>query len=73
MKNILSYKKPVFTGQEIMEWVEYHIQNNTSHSKEAKYILCHYKLIPNKKYYISTHYYGTGCGEKRYKPYIQNY
>lgn len=73
MRNILSYQRPIFTGQEIMEWAKYHFENNTSHYKAARYILNHYKLIPLREYFISTHYYGTGCGEIRHKPYIKRY
>ena len=39
MKNILSYKLgSVFSGKEIKEWINYHLENKTSHTKQALYL-----------------------------------
>ena len=65
MKNILSYKKGTsFLGKEIKEWAKYNIENQTSHMKQAKYILEKYSnLKEEEKYIIYTNSPGTGCGE----------
>lgn len=37
MKNIISYKIGTkFSGKEIKEWINYHINNKTSHTKQAQ-------------------------------------
>lgn len=73
MKNILSYQKETkFTGEEIIQWAKYQIENKTSHIKEGEYILKHFNLISNKEYKIKTSYEGTGCGEIIHKPLILN-
>lgn len=35
MKNILSYKNPCFSGQEILDWANYQVNNKTSHYKQG--------------------------------------
>ena len=39
MKNLLSYQHGIkFTGREIKEWIQYQIDNKTSHYKEAMHM-----------------------------------
>lgn len=52
MRNIMSY--PVgsqFSGKEILDWATYHVTNETSHKKEAGWILKHFhNLNPSATY-----------------------
>lgn len=39
MKNILSYPVgTLFRGREIKEWIDYHMNHETSHTREAKHL-----------------------------------
>ena len=71
MRNILSYQpNGYFTGAEIREWIEYHINNKTEYYKIA-YSMRRYleTIYDDHEYYINLRPSGTGCGEeKRYKP-----
>ena len=70
MRNILSYQNGVFSGEEIMNWAKHQVENKTSHKRNARYILNHYKLLPQRQYGIKTSFFGTGCGEVRHRPLI---
>lgn len=70
MRNILSYQNERFTGAEIREWIEYHINNKTEYYKIA-YSMRRYleTIYDDREYCINLRPGGTGCGEeKRYKP-----
>ena len=57
MKNILSYKNPCFSGQEILDWANYQVNNKTSHYKQGLRVLNLFGNIkPDRKYYIFSHY-----------------
>lgn len=57
MKNILSYKNPWFSGQEILDWANYQVNNKTSHYKQGLRVLNLFGNIkPDKKYYIFSNY-----------------
>ena len=76
MKNILSYYNGgIFLGTEIMDWANTFYQENNKRGKYARYILKHYRLIPNRRYNVYTYAPGTGCNEVRHLPYIvkENY
>ena len=64
MKNILSYQNGRFTGTEIREWIEYHINNKTEYYKIA-YSMRRYlgTIHDDRKYGINIRPSGTGCGE----------
>ena len=65
MKNILSYKNPCFSGQEILDWANYQINNKTSHYKQGLRVLNLFGNIePDRKYYIFSNYrtWGSYCG-----------
>lgn len=53
-KNILSYtKNQTFTGREIKNWINYHIQNSTSKTKIALKLKKHLQDIDdNEKYFL---------------------
>ena len=74
MKNILSYKPgSTFSGEEIIRWANYQINNNTSHKKQGLDIVNRFNNIShNKQYKIVTSYKGTGCGEIINRIQIQN-
>lgn len=65
MKNILSYKNPCFSGQEILDWANYQVNNKTSHYKQGLRVLNLFGNIkPDRKYYIFSHYrtWHSHCG-----------
>ena len=65
MKNILSYKNPYFSGQEILDWANYQVNNKTSHYKQGLRVLNLFGNIkPNRKYYIFSNYrtWRSYCG-----------
>lgn len=65
MKNILSYKNPCFSGQEILDWANYQVNNKTSHYKQGLRVLNLFGNIkPDRKYYILSNYrtWGSYCG-----------
>lgn len=65
MKNILSYKNPCFSGQEILDWANYQINNKTSHYKQGLRVLNLFDNIkPDRKYYIFSNYrtWRSYCG-----------
>ena len=71
MKNILSYcSGRAFSGREIMDWSHAFSQAKDKKGKYARYILKHYRLIPNRKYNVYTYAPGTSCNEIRHCPYI---
>lgn len=58
MKNILSYKNPCFSGQEILNWANYQVNNKTSHYKQGLRVLNLFGNIkPDRKYYIFSNYH----------------
>lgn len=64
MRNILSYQPGTkFTGEEIVKWANFQIENKTSHMKQGERILKRYKLKSTKEYYIRTSYEGIVYGE----------
>lgn len=51
MKNILSYNLNTrFTGKEIKDWIRFHLNNKTSHTKQAYYLKKFLNLKDNKIY-----------------------
>ena len=65
MKNILSYKNPCFSGQEILDWANYQVNNKTSHYEQGLRVLNLFGNIkPDRKYYIFSHYrtWHSHCG-----------
>jgi hypothetical protein len=70
MRNILSYQNGKFTGQEIMDWAKYQVENETSHKDAGRYILNHFNLIPYNTYTVRSSYSGTGCGTIIHKPIV---
>ena len=57
MKNILSYKNPCFSGQEILDWANYQVNNKTSHYKQGWRVLNLFGNIKaDRKYYIFSNY-----------------
>lgn len=57
MKNILSYKNPLFSGQEILDWANYQVSDKTSHYKQGLRVLNLFGNIkPDRKYYIFSNY-----------------
>ncbi len=57
MKNILSYKNPCFSGQEILDWANYQVNNKTSHYKQGLRVLNLFGNIKSdRKYYIFSNY-----------------
>ncbi len=74
MKNILSYKDPCFTGQEILDWANYQINNETSHYKQGQRILRLFsKIKPDKKYFICSSYESWSVGYWIKQPIIYRY
>lgn len=73
MKNILSYKPgTVFSGQEILDWAKYQVQNKTSHRSQGLRVLRLYgkTLNPNREYVIHSSYESWGCGNMIHKPLV---
>lgn len=73
MKNILSYKPgTVFSGQEILDWAKYQVQNKTSHHGQGLRILRLYgkTLNPIRDYVIKSSYESWGCGNMVHKPLV---
>lgn len=65
MKNILSYKNPCFSGQEILDWANYQVNNKTSHYKQGLRVLNLFGNIkPDRRYYIFSNYrtWHSYCG-----------
>ena len=65
MKNILSYKNSCFSGQEILDWANYQVNNKTSHYKQGLRVLNLFGNIkPDRKYYIFSNYrtWHSYCG-----------
>ena len=57
MKNILSYKNPCFSGQEILDWANYQVNNKASHYKQGLRVLNLFGNIKaDRKYYIFSNY-----------------
>lgn len=73
MKNILSFENGTkFTGQEILDWANYQIKNNTSHYKQGQRLLKIYgkTLNPVRNYWVYSQYETFGVGDVRHKPLI---
>lgn len=71
MKNILSYRNPIFTGREIKDWI---IENmESSHMNIAKYLYEKYynKIKDDALYCVYTNHAGTSCGEIVKRPIIK--
>lgn len=66
MRNILSLVKgtPIY-GFEIKEWINYNIENETSHTLIANRMRKYLNINDNKLYRIVLSPFGTGCGEIR--------
>jgi hypothetical protein len=46
MRNILSYAPDTaFSGQEILDWANYQVENKTGHFRNARLILHYYKNL----------------------------
>jgi hypothetical protein len=53
MKNILSYGScKQFKGKDIKSWIIYHIQNNTSHTKDALKMKQYLNINDDKLYMV---------------------
>lgn len=63
IKNILSYNGIPLLGKEIKEWIKFHTDNETSHTREAKYML-KFLNINDNLFYTVCKTEGTGSGEK---------
>lgn len=57
MKNILSYTPDAaFSGQEILDWAKYQVENKTGHFRNARLILYYYgNLNPETMYTVQTY------------------
>lgn len=52
MRNILSYTPDaVFTGKEILDWANYHVENKTGHFRNARLILYYYGNLNSETLY----------------------
>lgn len=72
MKNILSYPVgTVFLGAEIKEWISYHLEHETSHTKEAKHMKKYLSVADDEEYvftkgtYMSSTSWNKPMFEKR--------
>ena len=66
MKNILSYQNSaVFTGEEILDWANYQVNNGTSKKKYAARILKYYgdTLKSTREYHVLSRYETAGCND----------
>ena len=74
MKNILSFAPgtPIL-GADIRAWFNYHTENKTSHSREAKAMKHRFDNLNDDRYYkIILSWESCGCGHIVYhKPLIQ--
>lgn len=74
MKNILSYQPlTTFSGEEILNWANFQIQNETSHKKQGQRILDRfYNLNKNRKYYVKSSFRmsSVGLGQLRKHPIV---
>ena len=73
MKNILSYQVGhLFSGEEILEWAKYQVDNKTSHYKQGKRVLRMYgkTLNPTNKYQIFSSYYSWHFDKGIRKPLV---
>lgn len=67
MKNILSYNLGTcFTGKEIKDWIRFHLDNKTSHSKQASYLKKFLNLKDNKVYKLEKGYYFPSASYNKY-------
>ena len=65
MKNILSYKNPCFSGQEILDWANYQVNNKTSHyNQELRVLNLFGNIKADREYYIFSNYrtWRSYCG-----------
>lgn len=67
MRNILSYQpSETFSGEEILNWASFQIQNDTSHKKQGQRILDRfYNLNKNRKYYVRSSFEAASVGQFR--------
>ena len=75
MRNILSFEKGhKFTGQEILDWAKYQIENKTSHEKNANRIMRLYSetLVPDRLYFVKSNYETAGVGDFRHEVLVLN-
>lgn len=66
MKNILSYSLGTqFSGREIKDWITYHLDHQTSHTKQAKYLRRFLTVNDDDKYKLCKENYSScgSCGE----------
>ena len=65
-KNILSYQpRTIFTGKEIKDWVQYHLEHDTSKTKFAKRMKGYLNLDDNGLYILCKDTYTSSarCGD----------
>lgn len=63
MKNILSYQAgSTFTGQEILDWINFQISHQTGAKGFARKLADHYTFIPNAQYSLIRIPSNSGCG-----------
>lgn len=72
MRNILSYQpSTIFSGEEILNWASFQIQNDTSHKKQGQRILDRfYNLNKNRKYYVKSSFKTDSVGQVRKLPIV---
>ncbi len=72
MRNILSFQPgSKFSGEEILQWAKFQVDNQTSHMRQGSSILRRFgNLRPEREYRIMTSYEGTACGSLIHKPLI---
>ena len=73
MKNILSFYKRTVSGKDINEWINYHTNNQTEHSRIAKYFKRHYHIVDNRTYVILPQYDKLGPYKKNKSPMIYRF
>ena len=73
MRNILSYQPgTLFSGEEILVWAKYQVDNETSHYQQGKRILELYsKTLKCGNYYqVYSSYESWSCGDCVHKPLV---
>ena len=74
MINILSYAPgTVFAGKEIKAWIRYHLEHETSHTREAKHMQRYLNISDHGKYIIRLSYETSGCQDIRHQPIVVQY
>ena len=74
MRNILScIAGTKFSGQEILDWAKYQVENKTSREKQGRIVLRRfYNLKPEKMYLVQSHYPQKVSRNAVHKPLVIN-